>query len=188
MEYEEEEREEEGGVLPRSTPINMPQPNEDFFKFRIEGKDIIDEIEHLLKGEVWDSNKGEYIPKFDRWANDEGINKFIATLYACGINKNIFLGNLTKDEIMTRCYMIKSKLSLLLFKKYRDYEVDKEMRGLLITNVMYPIHSALSRSEGGRESTQISTAAQRHDIYSYQEQKGKQSLLKPRLPFFGGRG
>ena len=186
-EYEQDEQ-EEGGILPRSSPMNMPQPNEDFFKYRIDGKDIIDEIDHMLKGEVWDSKKGMYEQKFDRWANDEGINKFIATLYACGINKNIFLGNLTKEEIMTRCYMLKAKLSLLLFKKYRDYEVSREMRGLLVTNIIYPIHSALSRSEGGRESGQISTAAQRHDIYSYQEQKGKSSILKPRLPFFGGRG
>ena len=170
--YINEEEEEQTQAIPRgiSAPIPGP-PEEDFFKFRIDGSDILEDIEHQLKGETINETTGKYEPRFDRWINDEGINKVLHIIYACGINKNIFLGNLTKDEIMFKCKSIKKKLALLFFKKYYDYEVPKEMRSLLITTIVNQIHSGLSRSEGGRESEQLSTASLRHDIYSHQDQK-----------------
>ena len=80
---------------------NLPSPPEDdFFRYRIDGADILEQIEHQLKGEVFDAQQNKYIPKFDVWINDEGINKVLHVIYTCGINKNTFLGNLTKEEIM----------------------------------------------------------------------------------------
>lgn len=169
-----------------SMPANLPPPpEEDFFRYRIEGTDILEEIEHQLKGEVFDPQRNIYIEKFDRWINDEGINKVLHIIYSCGINKNIFLGNLLKEEIHFKCKMIKKKLALLLFKKYHNYGIKKEMRDLLITTVVNQIHSGLSRSEGGRESDQISTAAQRHEIYSHMERE-KQNTPMSKLPFLRG--
>lgn len=179
----EEEDEEEDRRLP-SLPAHIPSPpTDDFFKFRIDGSDILFEIEHQLKGEICVAGKdgrAVYEQRFDRWVNDEGISKILHIIYACGINKNTFLGNLQTEQILFKCKMIKKKLALLLFKKYHDYDIKKEMRSLLITTVVNTIHSGLSRSEGGRESEQISTASQRHDIYSFQDQP-KQSRF--RFPF-----
>lgn len=166
-EYVEEEQE-----LPKGISAPIPEgPSEDFFKFRIEGRDILEDIEHQLKGEVWDAEKKRYIVKFDRWVNDEGVNKILHVIYACGINKNIILGNLTTDEIKFKCRSLKRDIAFLLFKKYHDYGIKKEMRSLLTKSVVNQIHSGLSRSEGGRESDQISTAAQRHDIWQHQDQQ-----------------
>jgi len=170
---------------PMISPTPSP-PDSDFFKFRIGGLDILEEIEHQLKGEVWDKQEKKYVNKFDRWINDEGINKILHVIFACGINKNTFLGNLSNDQILFKCRMLKTKLALLLFKKYQAYEIKKEMRDLLITTVVNTVHSALSRSEGGLEARQLSTAAQRHDIYQHSPNQQKSGFID-KLPFVGRR-
>lgn len=159
-------------------------PSDDFFRYRIDGTDILDDIQHQLKGEIYDEKRGGYVQKFDRWCNDEGINKITHIIYACGINKNTFLGNLEKDEIMYKCRMIKKNMALLFFKKYKEFGVQKEMRRLLITTVVNTIHSALSRSEGGKESDQLSTASQRMEVFQHNQQQEQKSGLMGRLPFF----
>lgn len=164
-------------VYPSIMPPIPDSPTQDFFRFRIDGSDIIDEVLHQLKGEMFVSNKG-WEAKFDRWMNDEGINKIIHIIYSCGINKNVFLGNLTKEEILYKCKMIKKKLALLLFQKHKEYQIPLEMRSLLITTVVNTIHSGLSRCEGGLEARQLSTATQRHEIFNEQARKDESLMSR----------
>jgi len=185
--HEEEEEQQQQQRFPAiAAPIPSP-PADDFFRFRIDGSDILEDIQHQLKGEVYDHAQGGYVSSFDRWINDDGINKILHIIYACGINKNIFLGNLTKEEIMFKCNMLKKKLALLMFKKYNEFGVSKEMRDLLIMTVVGTVHSALSRSEGGREADQISTAAQRVEMFQRQEKDQQQPGIMSRLSPFGRR-
>ena len=171
--------------LIRPLMTQMPvQPSEDFYRYRIDGLDMIEEIEHQLKGEVFNPQQKKYVQKFDKWINDEGINKILHVIYSCGINKNTILGNLSQEQIMFKCRLLNRKLALLVFKKYHAYGIKKEMRDLLIITVNNTVHSALSRSEGGRESRQLSTAAQRHDIFQHNE-GSKQGRIVDKLPFFG---
>ena len=94
----------EGQFIP---PLAQPQvPEQDFFKYRVDTTDIIEEISRQLKGEVLTTNeRGEqvYEKKFDRWMNDEGINKVLHVIYSNGLNKNVFLGNLTHDCAYSLC-------------------------------------------------------------------------------------
>lgn len=160
-------------------PVPAP-PQQDFFRFRIDSTDILEEMQHQLKGEIFvtssDGRTGQWEKKLDAWINEKGLNTITHVMYSCGINKNVFLGNLTVDQINYKCRMLKRKLALLLLIKYEDYDVRKEMRDLLIMSVVNTIHSALSRSEEGLEADQLSTATQRHEIY--QEQQEKQGLIK----------
>lgn len=183
----EQQPEQEMDYQPSSfgVPPIPENPNNDFFKYRISGDDIIDEIIHQLKGEVFDEEKKEYTQKFKPWANETGINKITYIVYSCGVNKNIFLGNLTREEILFKCKMIKKKLAILLFRKWHEFNIQKEMRSLLITTVINTIHSALSRSEGGRESSLISTATQRHEVFNHNLHNQKDSGF--RMPLFSGR-
>jgi len=186
-EYEEEQPQQQPRVplIPAPIPSN---PGDDFFRYRIDASDILIEVKHLLKGEVLVGN--QWVKQDEAWMNDKGINKVTHIMYVCGMNKGTFLGNLTKDEIMYKCKMLKKKLARLLFEKYQDYEVPKEMRDLLIKTVVDTVHSGLSRSEGGRESEQLSTAAQRIETHSYAEAQQPEKGLKSRIPlagFFGKR-
>lgn len=184
----EPQQQQEEQQLPPPMAAHLPGgPDEDFFRFRIDGTDILEDMEHQLRGEAYDEKSEKYIPKFDRWMNDNGINKVLHIIYSCGINKNTFLGNLEKDEIKYKCKTIKKKVARLFFNKYGTYGIKKEMRDLLVTSIVNTIHSGLSRSEGGRESDQISTAAQRYEVFQHQAQQEKSRGIVERLPFFGGR-
>lgn len=172
--------------LPAGTSAHLPgSPSEDFFRFRIDGSDILEDMEHQLKGEILvqqPDGSMKWEEKFDRWINDEGIAKVLHIIYSCGINKNTFLGNLRREQILYKCKMIKKNLARLLMKKYPEYEVDKDMRALLITTVVNTVHSGLSRSEGGRESDQLSTAANRHDIYQHTDTSNQKRGLAGLIP------
>jgi hypothetical protein len=148
---------------------SMPsQPDDDFFVFRINGSDIIDEVKRQLRGEVLQAD-GSFKKEYDAWLNEEGISKIVHIMYCNGLNKNTLLGNLTKDEIYYKCRHLKKKLALLLFKRYRDFGIKKEMRDLIIQTVVNTVHSGLSRSEFGKEAKELSSATQRHEVYQHQE-------------------
>lgn len=175
--------------IPPPMPVPLPSgPDDDFFKYRIDGTDILEDIKNQLEGKVFDYTKNKYVKKFDRWINDEGINKVLHVIYACGINKNTFLGNLDREQILYKCKMLKKKLALLFFMKYKDYKIPKEMRDLLIATIVNQVHSALSRSEEGKESDQLSIAHQRHDIHQFSQQQDHRGGMIDKFPaLFGGR-
>lgn len=160
-----------------NTGLQPPPPQDDFFKYRLESLDILDTIEHQLRGEV--KVNGVYKQLFDRWMNEEGINKVLHIVYSCGINKNIFLGNLTHEQINLKCLYLKTKLARLIFDKYKDYGIDKEMRGLIIETIKNQIHSGLSRCEMGKEADQLSTASQRTEVYHQGGEQKQPSMLNP---------
>lgn len=166
------------------SPLTPPGPQDDFFKYRVEGLDIIDEIQHQLRGEVFDTKTKKYVKRFDAWMNERGINKVCHIMYSLGLNKNTVLGCLDREQILYKCAMLKRNISLLIMQKHEEYEIDRSMWDFIVTIVVNTVHSALSRSEGGRESTQISTNAQRHDLYTHNE-GDKQGIINK---FFGRRG
>ena len=172
--------------LPEGIPPPIPSnPSDDFYRFRIQGNDILQEIQRLLKGEI-KNEYGEYEQKYEAWLNDKGLNTVMGIIYSLGINKNSFLGNLRREEILYKCKMLKKKVSRLFTfnDAYEYYGLKKELREMLITIIVNNVHSGLSRSEGGREAEQLSTASQRHDIYSHTD-NGKSGGLFNRLSPFG---
>jgi transposase len=172
-----EQQEQMYPVEAMSAPV-PPMPHEDFYRYRIDGADIIDEMQHQLRGEIYDTKSGKWVKQFDRWLNEKGISKITHIVYSLGINKNTYLGNLTREQVLFKCKLIKKKLARLILLQHQQWEVQREMWDMLIATVVNTIHSGLSRSEGGREAQQLSTAAQRHDIYSHTEQQKESGLLK----------
>lgn len=162
------------------------EPDQDFFRYRIDSNDIVDEIMHQLKGEVYlvgDDGKGKYVQKFDRWVNDEGIYKIIHIMYSNGLNKGIFLANLTHDEIAYKMNALKKQFARLIFKKYQEYGIKKEMRSLVVSTLVNQIHTGLSRCEGGKEADQLSVATTRLEHYQHQEQQKEGNSFTKILPF-----
>jgi len=158
----------------------MPElPNQDFFKFRIDNADILLDLEHHLKGEVLittPDGKQKYEKKYEPLANEDGISLIISTIYACGINKNVLLGCLTHDEIYIRCKQLWIEMAKIFAIGYRRYGIRRDLRGKLIKIVVWQVHSGLSRSESGKEATQLSTATQRVE-HTLTENKPQQSSV-----------
>ena len=184
---QQDEQQQQQQMLPSAlVQPPMPDPPEaDFFKFRITSEDILELIEHKLRGEEYDETEKKYIQKYIAWCNDEFINIALSTIqdYA---NKNTYLGNFSNDQINYKCNKIKKKLAKLLFRNYQKYDIAKEKRSLIIDKIMNTVHSSLSRSEGGKEAIQLSTATQRHEVYHEekepaQRQQGVMSSLLGRF-------
>lgn len=182
-----------GNEQPSNTPANsanllnsaaygtrppMPSaPQEDFFKYRLDPTQILEDIEHELRGEVFDANKGAYVQKFEKELTDEGIAEILALINSCGINKNIILGCLTHEEIYSRCNRTWRKLAKFFVTDGHRIGLDKNKRDLLIQKIVSQIHSGLSRSEEGRESDQLSTAHQRVEHFLSEEKQRRGGLF-----------
>jgi hypothetical protein len=189
------------GVLDEGQPQQYPQqqyqqppvdfpipegPTQDFFTFRLDSSDIIDEILHQLKGEIWKPDGkggGKYVPKFKKQMTEEGINDVISIIYSFGVNKNVILGCLTHEEIYQRCNSIWKELAKYIVINGKRVGVDKRKRSLLVKNLVYQIHSALSRSEEGRESDQLSTASQRVEHFVREDKPKQGGILNTLNPF-----
>ena len=65
---------------------------DNFMQFRLDSSDVIEEILHYLRGEVWDIKEKKYVKKFERLCNEDGINTFASVLYS-HLNKNIYSSN-----------------------------------------------------------------------------------------------
>src|SRR3990167_5067967 len=76
-------------------PAAAAQFDNDFLKFRVKTDDIIRDIEHKLKGEVWDGSR--WMQKYSRWLNDEGIS-VILSIISNYVTRKVSLGNFTKEE------------------------------------------------------------------------------------------
>ena len=156
---QEEPQQQNPYLSPMVVPPMPDNPNQDFFRYRIDNTDILDELQHQLKGEIYAN--GVYTRKFKPQANDEGISVILNVVYSCGINKNILLGYLTHEEIYTRCRLMWKRLAKLFAFGYNRFGVRQDMRDQLIVSIVSQIHSGLSRSEGGKEAEQLSTATQK---------------------------
>lgn len=152
----------------------LPVIGQEVHIYRLENKELIEMIEHQLRGEILLNNK--WVKKYTSWANEEGISKIMSILISCGLNKNITLGNLEKQEIYDRCRMIWQKLAYMMCVNYHEYGIKRSSRSMLIQIIVQQIHSALSRSEFGREGKQLSSQTQ-HLEHTVREDKARQ-------PFF----
>lgn len=165
--------------------LPMPQMvqgniSSDFLKFRIDNSEILEEIEHQLKGEVY--KDGLWKPKFKRDITDEGVAEIINIIYAFGLNKSNLLGNISHEEIYERCNVIWKELAKYIFLHGYRVGINRKHRGLLIRKVVFMVHSALSRSEAGKEASQLSRQTQHVEHFLHQDNK-KQGMMEKLNPF-----
>lgn len=187
--YEDQYAQQQGqpppqGYSPLLEPPTPPNPEPDFFRYRIEGSDILESLEHQLKGEVWitlPDGGGKWDVKFKQELTDEGVSDVLNIVYSFGLNKNVILGNLTHEEIYERCNVIWKELARYFFLRGQVIGVTPYNRSMLIKKIVFIIHSGLSRSEMGREASQISTASQKVE-HTYVDNTPKSGIGNPLAP------
>lgn len=158
----------------------------DFYKYRIETTSILDEIEHKLKGEVFDYAKRRYEKKYDPWINEEGINVILSILYAYS-NKSNILSRPSLAEIYFMCRSFRKDLAKMIFKKGEEFQIQKERRTLMVSMITNSVFLSLLRSKEGKEAEQLTLGTQRHEItrsgYGEQEKKGFFPNMFKKIPF-----
>lgn len=144
--------------------IYTQQPRDDSIIWRLEARDIVEQIEHHLKGEflvdkeITIDDKLEIIQEWtaDPAAavmNDQGV-KSVVSLVQILVNKVTFLSNLDDDEIIDVCRDMHLAIARDVYNNWNDYGINKQP-GPIINEIMTLVFVGFKRAMGAGERTSL---------------------------------
>jgi len=119
--------------------------------------EIIAELEHNLRGEVWDNVNQKWESKQASFLNEEGINK-IMTIIRGTVNTNCILSNLNDKEIANIIVDIGKEITLLLAQEYKTYKVEKSNLTTIVNLCLRMSYFSLKRASGEGERRFLKTS------------------------------
>lgn len=135
-------------------------PREDILKWRLEGSDIIESIEHHLKGEflltkiVLIAGVEEAIQVWEPMPEAAFMNeigaKAVVTTSTMMINKVIFLSDVSEDIIYQTCKDVELALANIIYNNWDPFNVTKRPDPI-IHILMDLVFFGLMRAKGGGE-------------------------------------
>lgn len=162
----------QSNVDPRS--ISQPSmfgynPNDNMIKWQLELNEILERIEHTLRGDQVKIEGGQQIwikleeGHKDRLLNDNGVAEVLRIL-SMYLNRNTILGNYTDEEVNDKVFDFGDRLNTLFYTKYEKIGLDNAEKrknfemlwGMLVDTV----HSAYTRAIGGQERSSLREARQ----------------------------
>lgn len=113
------EQAQDGGDAGRTT-MNEHQPNQ-LTQLQLLTSDILEDIEHQLRGELYDENQDAWVQKGKKIIKTEdGIRDILSELYTF-LNRNVILSELTDEEIRKLTMELSKSLVFSLGKKADEY-------------------------------------------------------------------
>lgn len=157
---------------------NVPehQRSSDLMKWQLSTFDLIEDLEHDLKGERFDKEKNDWISTGSKFLNDEGV-KAIMSILTARINKNTILSNLNEKEISRIMIDFSRDLIDLFFTNREDYEIKKEHLDLLVRKVVDFVYISLKRAFEEGERSFLKQTERRTEVYKVGDEE-KQGKLK----------
>jgi hypothetical protein len=143
-------------------PSKLPMTQE-FHIARITFDEVILDFKNWLKGNIpaYDQNGCKfYESSHDRVMNDKGCNR-VTSVVSSMLSKTIILGYMDDEQILVKMNYFMKEFSHMVCLNGAMWELDKTERTMLVLEVVNMIHSTLSRSLGGNEADQLSTAISR---------------------------
>lgn len=129
--------------------MHRPQQSDGLIKWQLEPSDIIEEIEHYLKGMVWDTKKKCYIVIPDRrMMNDKGINKFL-TILRGHLSKIMSLSNLSNDEIKRLSRECRQAVIDEIYYNGDLFDIDNSFRDTLVMVIDHKVYCFLKQAKDG---------------------------------------
>lgn len=155
--------------------IPEKQMDNDFSRWLEVVDDILNFLEHDLRGDVYDEKTESWLPPDEghkKIINKDGI-RAIMSLTRTVVNKNTFVTRLEEKQINMMTLQLNLDLIDLLFQKGDDFEVDPKMMTVIEDKIMFFIYNALSRARDGGERAFLSTTTKRVELISDKQQKDK---------------
>jgi len=127
--------------------INPMQQFPELTKWTLDPYQILMELQHDLRGEIWDIQQSKWVQAGEKLLNDKGINTIIA-LCKTIINKNAFLSNLNEEEINFIVLDLANDLTISLFVNSDEWELESEKgyQNLIIDKVRVYMYLGLKRA------------------------------------------
>ena len=132
---------------------------DDIARYQLELNDLLEQTEHILKGDVVKWENGMKIWKENPHPeknplNDEGIRKIMLDLQNY-INRHIILGDYEDDDINNIMRDYGKKVADLVFMKYEEMGMDTEEKrqeyASIVMNIVNLVYGSYARAKDGGE-------------------------------------
>ena len=161
-----EKEELQGGVSNKTDPRSKSQTSvfksqnmDDIARYQLELNDLLEQTEHILKGDVvtweggvkiWSANPNPQ----NNPLNTEGIRKIMLELQSY-INRHIILGDYEENDINRIMKDYGKKLADFVFMKYEEMGMDTEEKrqeyASLVMNCVNLVYGSYARAKDGGE-------------------------------------
>jgi len=132
----------------------MDQAQPDLIRWQLDPAEIIEEMEHKLKGEVWDAKTQKFVRRAGRdpLMNEDGIN-VILSLISPVISKVVILSNLKEEDIDAMMLDFSKNLICLFASEYHKFGIKKQYIPSIKTFICMIVQATLNRAlnEGERK-------------------------------------
>lgn len=171
------------------------QHDPDFSRWQLDPKDVLELIEHTLRGEVWKSSKDG---KSGAWAAMEGVDplmnekgiQFVLKKVTAVVNRVVIMSNLEEyamNEILEDTSFYLSANMIMRFWPNNDWEMDFKDFNEVYWMVMLLVESCLNRAKLDGERKKLYEAQKLQETHVIDQSKEKQSLISMLIPGMGGR-
>lgn len=160
----------------------MWQQSPDLIQWQLDTSDVIIELEHNLKGEVWNPKKKVYEKRGEAVINEDGV-KSIITDVAAKLNKNIILSNLNEADVYRIAEETRANIARKIFLRYEDFGIKKANFDTIVQLVDHQVFCALKRAYNEGERRFLGKTQSRVEKITTERNKGGRGSW---IPFFGG--
>jgi len=168
---EQELREREGKGLEMQThaagTIFSQNQDSNLIVFQLELDNILERIEHLLKGDVLEEDAEgnlKYKPPTNKdliVLNDYGV-KLIMNVISFYLNRNTILSNHKEARIFEILHVLGHELADLVYESYEKMGLDTDYKraryGMLVMNILHTVENSYNRSLHGGERDSLRSA------------------------------
>lgn len=176
----------------------------DIASFQLELNDLLEQTEHILKGDIVITVEGKRIwqdnptPE-NNPLSEEGVRKIMLQLQTY-VNRHIILGDYEIRDINRILKGYGKAVSNFIFMKYEEMGMDTEQKRqeytLIVENVVNLVYASYKRAEGGGERRSLreminvqqthQTAGQGVTVNAGMQQQKVRGILNP-MRYVGGK-
>ena len=136
----------------------MNEVKENLQKFVLEADDIIQIIEHSLKGEVFDDKKGKWVQRYTPILKHEAVSKIMSSI-ATRFNRNIILSDFERDDVMQMATENRSAIISLLAYQFSSLGIHKEDLDTIVILIDHNYYAQLRRALGSQALKALTTVS-----------------------------
>lgn len=169
------------------------QHDPDFSRWQLDPKDVLELIEHSLRGEVWrasgDSGTWETPDGVTPMMNERGI-QFILKKVTTVVNRVVIMSNLDEvamNELLEDTSFFLASNMVRRFWPTNDWEMDFKDFDEVYWMIMVLVESCLNRAKLDGERRKLYEASKMSETHVIDESQKKGGILASLIPGLGGR-
>ncbi len=177
---------------PQRSSSFSSRPFDDIARYQLELNDLLEQTEHILKGDVLILENGKKAWKDNPHPennplNDEGIRKIMLELQNY-INRHIVLGDYDENDINVIMRNYGKKLNNLIFMKYEEMGMDTEEKRQeyrsIVENIVNLVYGSYARAKDGgerRSLREMISVSQSHTSQGFGNGMGLNPQQQPKV-------